>query len=60
MRPKTVAVVSSEYHLCRAELYADRLGVRALGVPAHTTYMTLRINYQVREIFGVWVALLKK
>ena len=60
VRPKTVAVVSSEYHLCRAELYADRLGAKALGVPAHTTYMTLRINYQVREIFGVWVALLKK
>lgn len=57
-RPETVAVVSSEYHLCRAELYAKQLGVRALGVPAHTSWLTLRINYQVREIFGVWVALL--
>ena len=57
-RPETVAVVSSEYHLCRAELYAKQLGVRALGVPAHTTWLTLRINYQIREIFGVWVALL--
>lgn len=58
-RPRTVAVVSSEYHLCRAGLYARQLGVSALGVPAHTSYLTLRINYQVREIFGVWVALLK-
>lgn len=58
-RAQTVAVVSSEYHLCRAELYANRLGVTALGVPAHTSRLTLRVNYQTREIFGVWVALLK-
>ena len=58
-RPERIAVVSSEYHLCRAELYAKQLGVTALGVPAHTSWLSLRINYQVREIFGVWVALLK-
>lgn len=59
VRPQQVAVVSSEYHLCRAELYAAQLGVTALGVPAHTSWLSLRINYQIREIFGVWVALLK-
>ncbi len=58
-RPERIAVVSSEYHLCRAELYAKQLGVTALGVPAHTSWLSLRINYQVREIFGVWVAVLK-
>ncbi len=58
-RPQTIAVVSSEYHLCRAGLYAKQLGVTALGVPAHTSRLALRVNYQVREIFGVWVALLK-
>lgn len=58
-RPERIAVVSSEYHLCRAELYAEQLGVTALGVPAHTSWLSLRINYQVREIFGVWVALLR-
>jgi len=47
------AVVSSEYHLCRARLIAESLGVAVSGVPAHTTYLTVRLNYYIREAFGL-------
>lgn len=53
-RPDTVALVSSEYHLYRAERFAAQAGVTALGVPARTSWVTLRINYFLREIAAVW------
>ena len=46
-------VCSSEYHLCRAELMARALGHELGGVPARTTYPVLRLNYFIREAFGV-------
>lgn len=49
----TVAVVSSEYHLCRAKLIAKTLDMEIHTVPAHTTYFTVRLNYFIREAFGV-------
>lgn len=49
----TVAVVSSEYHLCRAKLIAKTLNMEIHTVPAHTTYFTVRLNYFIREAFGV-------
>ena len=48
-----VAIVSSEYHLFRAKSYARKLGAEALGVAAHTSYPVMRINYFIREAFGV-------
>ena len=53
-RPKTIGLVSSEYHLFRAGLFAADEGVEALGIPAETTWISLRINYFLREIAGVW------
>ena len=51
--PSDSAVVSSEYHLYRAELIARGLGAEISGIPAHTTYPTVRLNYFIREAFGV-------
>lgn len=49
----TIAVVSSEYHLCRAKLIAKSLDMEIHTVPAHTTYFTIKLNYFIREAFGV-------
>ena len=58
IRPDTVAVVSSEYHLCRAALLAKREGARALGVPAPTTNRVYFAQMLLREACGVWYTLL--
>lgn len=52
--PQKVAVVSSEYHLHRAAIFARRLGVEPELVPAITPNIALRSNYYLREIFAVW------
>lgn len=55
---ETLAVVSSEYHLYRAERMGEALGVTLHGVAAKTTKPILRLNYFIREAFGVvhmWV-----
>lgn len=57
-RPTCVAVVSSEYHLCRASLLAERVGVELLGVPARTTNRVYYVQMLLREITGVWYTLL--
>lgn len=54
----TVAVLSSEYHLCRAKLLAQRQGVTVYGVPARTSIPLLRLGNFIREAFGMvyfWV-----
>lgn len=53
-RPERIGLVSSEYHLFRAGLFARELGVQAIGIPGTTTWLHLRINYFLREIAGVW------
>ena len=57
-RPEKLGVLSSEYHLFRASLFADACGVDFIGVPAKTTKISLRINYFMREVAGVWHYLL--
>ena len=57
-RPEQLAVVSSDYHLLRAELLARRQGVQALGVPARTGNRLFFGNMLLREICGVWVTIL--
>ena len=57
-RPEKLAVLSSEYHLFRASLFADACGVEFVGVPAKTTKLSLRVNYFMREVAGVWHYLL--
>ena len=54
VRPKEIAIVSSEYHLFRAKCFAGELGLEAVGVPARTSWFALRLNYYLREIVAVW------
>ena len=49
----TIAVVSSEYHLCRAKLIAKSLDMEIHTVAAHTTLFTVKLNYFIREAFGL-------
>ena len=53
-RPTAIGIVSSEYHLFRAKLFAKELGLESVGVPAKTSWITLRLNYYLREIVAVW------
>lgn len=55
-----IAILSSEYHIYRAEQTANELGRDVLTVPAHTYYPSVMLNYCIREAFGVaYYALLK-
>lgn len=53
-RPAAIGLLSSEYHLFRASLFAKDGGVEAIGIPAATSWVSLRINYFAREVAGVW------
>ena len=53
-RPHRIGIVSSEYHIFRATLFAKRLGLESRGIPAKTTWFALRLNYYLREIVAVW------
>ena len=52
--PEAVAVISSEYHLLRASLIAQKLDVQMLGYPAETENKLYFCNMFLREIFAVW------
>ena len=49
----SVAVLSSEYHLYRAEYLAETLGYRVGGIPAKTSLPVLKLNYFLREALGL-------
>ena len=53
-RPTKLGVISSEYHLFRASLFAQEHGVEFVGIPAKTTKISLKVNYFLREVAGVW------
>ena len=57
-RPRKLGVLSSEYHLFRASLFAKRCGVEFVGIPAHTSRPSQMINHFMREVAGVWHYLL--
>lgn len=59
MRPARAAVISSEYHLLRAELLGRQQGISLSGYPAHTENRIFFCNMFLREICGVWVTLLR-
>lgn len=50
---KATAVVTSEYHIYRAKLMGRDMGVELGGISARTTYLSVRVNYFIREAFGV-------
>lgn len=49
-----IGILSSEYHLLRAKLMARDQGIDPIMVPAETTRLSLRMNYYLREVAGVW------
>ena len=53
-RPQVLGLVSSEFHLYRAGLLAGDHGVAAVGIPAHTSWLTLQLNYYLREVAALW------
>ena len=54
VRPTYIGLLSSEYHLFRASLFARDCGVEAIGIPAETSWLSLKLNYFTREVAGVW------
>lgn len=53
-RPEEIGLISAEYHLFRAGLFAREEGVLAHGIPGKTTWFSLFLNYFFREIVAVW------
>ena len=53
-RPEKIGLLSSEYHLFRAKLFAKACNVEAVGIPAHTSRLSQMINHFMREVAGVW------
>ena len=53
-RPTKIGLLSSEYHLFRAGLFAKDQGVEAVGIPAKTTIISQKANHFLREVAGVW------
>lgn len=53
-RPTRIGIISSEYHLFRASLFAKELQVESCGIPAKTSWFALKVNYFLREIVAVW------
>lgn len=54
LRPGKVGIISSEYHLFRAKQFAKDLDLEAVGIPAKTSWLPLRVNYYLREVVAVW------
>lgn len=53
-RPTSIGLISSDYHMYRASLFAREQNVAAVCIPAHTGWISLRVNYFLREIVAVW------
>ena len=53
-RPTELGILSSEYHLYRASLFAKACDIDFIGIPARTSRFTQRLNYFMREVAGVW------
>ena len=54
VRPTKLGVLSSEYHLFRASLFAKACEVEFVGIPARTSRASQMINHFMREVAGVW------
>lgn len=57
-RPGKLGVLSSEYHLFRASLFAKACDVEFVGIPARTSRIAQAVNHFMREVAGVWHYLL--
>ena len=57
-RPGRIAVITSDFHVFRAQMIARRAGLTTFGVPARTDWVLLNANYYVREFFALGKTLL--
>ena len=53
-RPEKLGVLSSEFHLFRARMFARDEGVMPIAIPAHTSDTATFVTYLLREIPLVW------
>lgn len=53
-RPDCIGLLSSEFHLLRANMFAKAQNVSAVTIPAKTTDTGTFISYFLREIVLVW------
>ena len=53
-RPDWLTVLSSEFHLLRASMFAADQGIHIITVGAKTTDLPTFLYYFIREIFLVW------
>lgn len=53
-RPTKMGILSSEYHLFRAGIFAEECGIDCVGIPARTSRLSQAINHFMREVAGVW------
>ena len=53
-RPGTLGILSSEFHLLRAEMFAKEQGVNCVTIAARTSDVSTFIRYFLREIIMVW------
>lgn len=54
LRPQAIGIVSSEYHIFRAKLFAKYLGLDPVGIPGKVSWFPLCLNYYPREVIAVW------
>ena len=52
--PKNIGILSSEFHLLRAQMLAKSHGIDASTIPANTSDMNTFFKYFFREIIVVW------
>jgi len=54
LRPRQIGIVSSQYHIFRACLFAQNLGLDPIGIPGKVSWFPLSLNYYPREVIAVW------
>ena len=54
IRPRQIGIVSSEYHIFRACLFAKELDLDPIGIPGKVSWFPLCLNYYPREVIAVW------
>jgi uncharacterized SAM-binding protein YcdF (DUF218 family) len=53
-RPDTIGILSSEFHLLRASMFATEYGVNYYTIPAKTSDFPTFLYWFAREIIMVW------
>ena len=56
---KSVLIITSDFHLCRAKYLARKLGMTPYGLASQTWPEVLRLNYLLREVFAFVKAALR-